>query len=79
MKTEPTPTPEKTFACETCAMRKKAEANPGACCRGFGAGTRAGAQAGKPTRLIWLNFTTLNPLQSFCRLNQPDIENDPGV
>ena len=23
-----TPTKEKTFGCETCAMRKKAEANP---------------------------------------------------
>ena len=29
MNTEQTPTTEKTFACETCPMRKKAEANPG--------------------------------------------------
>jgi hypothetical protein len=28
MKTEQTPTTEKTFACETCPMRKKAVANP---------------------------------------------------
>ena len=28
MKTNSTPQPEKTFACETCAMRKKAEDNP---------------------------------------------------
>ncbi len=28
MKTEHTSTTEKTFACETCPMRKKAEANP---------------------------------------------------
>lgn len=28
MSTKPTQTIEKTFACETCAMRKKAEATP---------------------------------------------------
>ena len=28
MKNTPTPTVEKTFGCETCPMRKKAEANP---------------------------------------------------
>jgi hypothetical protein len=28
MKTKPTQSTEKTFACETCQMRKKAEANP---------------------------------------------------
>jgi hypothetical protein len=28
MKTEPTLNSEKTFACETCTMKKKAEANP---------------------------------------------------
>ena len=28
MNTNQTPSPEKTFGCETCAMRKKAEANP---------------------------------------------------
>ena len=28
MKTEHPPTSEKSFACETCPMRKKAEANP---------------------------------------------------
>lgn len=28
MKTKPMPSTEKTFACETCQMRKKAEANP---------------------------------------------------
>jgi len=28
MKTHRTPSSEKTFACETCSMRKKAEANP---------------------------------------------------
>ncbi len=28
MKTNPTPSSEKAFACETCTMRKKAEANP---------------------------------------------------
>jgi hypothetical protein len=28
MKNKITPTPEKTFACETCPNRKKAEANP---------------------------------------------------
>jgi hypothetical protein len=28
MKTNDTPSSEKTFACETCTMRKKAEANP---------------------------------------------------
>jgi hypothetical protein len=28
MKTETKPTSEKTYGCETCAMRKKAEANP---------------------------------------------------
>lgn len=28
MKNEPAPTSEKTFGCETCTMRKKAEANP---------------------------------------------------
>jgi hypothetical protein len=28
MKTNSIPTSEKTFACETCQLRKKAEANP---------------------------------------------------
>jgi hypothetical protein len=28
MNTKPVPSSEKTFACETCQMRKKAEANP---------------------------------------------------
>ena len=28
MNTKPAQTTEKTFACETCSMRKKAEANP---------------------------------------------------
>jgi hypothetical protein len=28
METKPMSSNEKTFACETCAMRKKAEANP---------------------------------------------------
>jgi hypothetical protein len=28
MKTQPTSSAEKTFACETCPMRQKAEANP---------------------------------------------------
>ena len=28
METKLTPTPQKTFACETCAMRQRAEANP---------------------------------------------------
>ena len=28
MKSDRKPTSEKTFACETCEMRKKAEANP---------------------------------------------------
>ena len=28
MKTKSTPSSEKTFACETCPTRKKAEANP---------------------------------------------------
>jgi hypothetical protein len=28
MKTNSTPSSEKTYPCETCAMRKKAEANP---------------------------------------------------
>lgn len=28
MKTEQTPTTEKTFACETCPMRQKADDNP---------------------------------------------------
>lgn len=28
MKTKPTPSAEKSFACETCSMRKKAEDNP---------------------------------------------------
>ena len=28
METKPTPSTEKTFACETCPTRKKAETNP---------------------------------------------------
>jgi len=28
MDTQDTPSPEKTFNCESCPMRKKAEANP---------------------------------------------------
>ncbi|MBK7918000.1 MAG: hypothetical protein IPJ94_17410 [Chloroflexi bacterium] len=28
MSTQPQNTPDKTFSCETCALRQKAEANP---------------------------------------------------
>ena len=28
MQTKPVPTSEKTYACETCAIRQRAEANP---------------------------------------------------